>query len=299
MYFTINIILLAYGVRAALAQQANCSSGLVSCGPRSTCCPSGTFCNFNRGIPVCEGSNSTAISGFDDSQCGGDPFLFDCSSTVDISGFCCPVGTICYNNGADSIVSCINAIGTTSAAMPTSTSMNFLPSASPVAEGDKALQVGPQSAWNTTSTSLDCNSGSTSLVTDVINATISLNFTGRGILINTVSSPNGGVFSMIFDGVPLMDTIDTYNADSERCYIRQFPPFEGAPADLALTLDHSLILMYSGPSKHAPNGSSSMVQFNSFAIPQFTTENTALRNGLNVHMLTPVLFVIGWTLLPI
>ncbi|KAF8992213.1 hypothetical protein BDQ17DRAFT_1254180, partial [Cyathus striatus] len=197
---------------------------------------------------------------------------------------------ICINHGFETTVQCINAVGTTSAALPSSTSVVFSPSANAVEDSDSALILGPQGAWNTTNANLNCNFGTTIQTTDVINASISLNFTGRAILINAISSPHGGVFSVIFDGVLLRDTIDTFNSEGESCFVRQFPPFKDTPTNLALTLDHSIVLVHQGPSNLAPNGSlSSVVQFESFAIPQFTTTSGAIMTGQNAYMLTSLI----------
>ncbi|KAF9002185.1 hypothetical protein BDQ17DRAFT_1426138 [Cyathus striatus] len=201
---------------------------------------------------------------------------------ADIAVYPTATGTICLNDGLDTIVHCINAVGTTSAALPSSTSIKFSPAISAIP--DAAVEFGPQEA-------------NTIYSTDVINATVSLNFTGRGILINAISSPSGGVFSVIFDDTLLSDTIDTFNNKGEQCFVRQYPPFKETPSDLAVTLNHSIILTYQGPSTLAPNGTlSSMVQFQSFDIPQFTTTNGALKAQLpNAYILAYLLLVI-WSL---
>ncbi|KDR68925.1 hypothetical protein GALMADRAFT_215497 [Galerina marginata CBS 339.88] len=212
-------------------------------------------CNLNVGIPVCENPEGPTASGFDTSPCGGNSYL--------------SVGTICFNSGLDQTVKCIDALGTAAAALPSATSVNFLPSTSPVPEDDVNLKFGPENAWNVT-TGINCTASNIVHNTAVQNATISFNYTGNSILINTIMSPLGGVFSVAFDGVLLMDTIDTFNAGGELCFHRQYPPFEDPPVDLGSTNEHSITLVYIGPSDQAPkNSSSTMVQFNSFEIPQF------------------------------
>ncbi|KDR69105.1 hypothetical protein GALMADRAFT_145820 [Galerina marginata CBS 339.88] len=186
-----------------------------------------------------------------------------------ISGFCCPVGTICFNNGLDKVVECIDALGTAAAALPSATSVNFLPSTSAVPGNDVNLTFGPENAWNIT-TGINCTASNTVHSTTIKNATVSFNYTGSGILINTIMSPLGGVFSVTFDGILLMDTIDTFNAGGDLCFHRQYPPFEDPPTDLGSTNEHSITLVYIGPSDQAPKNSSlTMVQFDSFEIPQF------------------------------
>lgn len=83
---------------------------------------------------------------------------------------------------------------------------------------------------------------------------------------------------MTLDGVLLVDLVDTYQSDSELCFPAQYPPFAKPPADFYLRSDHSITLTFLGPSPNAPNGTkSAMVQFDSFAIPQFATISRGYR----------------------
>jgi hypothetical protein len=120
-------------------------------------------------------------------------------------------------------------------------------------------------------------------------------FPGHSVLINTIMSPLGGVFSLTFDGVLLMDNIDTFNADGELCFRRQYPPFVDPPVDLNSTIEHSITLAYIGLSPHAPNGtSSSIVQFDSITIPQLTINN-ARRVYWSVTMLIAIILISALT----
>lgn len=92
---------------------------------------------------------------------------------------------------------------------------------------------------------------------------------GPSILVHVVKSPQGGVFSMFVDDFLIEDPIDTFNADGELCYPLQFPPFAAPPPGYGERDNHSITLVHIGPSKKAPNGTtSSTVVFDAFAIPQ-------------------------------
>ncbi|KAF8652149.1 hypothetical protein AX16_004535 [Volvariella volvacea WC 439] len=193
-------------------------------------------------------------------------------------GLCCPIGTICYTNGVDSHVSCVDAYGTFSPAI-SSTDQGFLPPANAVANGDAEVEFDPPEAWIPASTQ-GCAISTDARSTDVVNASISFNFTGPSIRIHTIKSPQGGVFSMVVDGVPLNDTIDTFNADGELCFPIQFPPFMEPPPGYGSRNEHSITLFHHGPSTKAPNDTtSSNVVFDSFAIPQFDNSESSMTNS--------------------
>jgi hypothetical protein len=97
------------------------------------------------------------------------------------------------------------------------------------------------------------------------------------------------------DGFNTSSTIDTFSSpDASLCYPVQFPPFVHPPPDLATRNNHSITLVYIGPSPQASNSSHlSEVQFDSFAIPQFS-ESVAvngchgLTEGIKMTLLTSV-----------
>ena len=94
-------------------------------------------------------------------------------------------------------------------------------------------------------------------------------------MVHTVSSPNGGVFSLLIDGFNTTSVIDTYSGpgnDIPSCYPRQFPGFVITPPDYNEHITHNITLVYIGQSKQAPEGDvihNSIVQFDAFAIPSF------------------------------
>lgn len=200
------------------------------------------------------------------------------------------IGTICFNDGTNNIVSCIDAYGVTASSYPSAT-LGYSPSATPVATDDPGIIYNPLSAWSNSDTIPNCTSSSSLRVTSTINSTISFNYTGEqflfrfrqvisytldfpgpSIMIHTVTSPNGGVFSVIVDDFDTTDIIDTFSANNTYlplCYPVQFPPFISSPPDLGLRNNHSITLIYTGPSPKAPSSTtSSNVQFDSFAIPE-------------------------------
>ena len=200
---------------------------------------------------------------------------------------------------------CVNAYGTTTSAYPSAT-VGFTPSETSVASNDPSIAYNPPSAWNSSHAVPNCASSNTLHTTSTINATISFNYTGLclpfesyqsydyfdfagpSIIIHTVTSLTGGVFSVIVDGFNTSDTIDTFaGGDSSLplCYPVQFPPFHHPPPNLASQNNHTITLTYTGPSPNAPNGTlSNNVQFDSFAIPVFgsTKSNSSQKtNGLS------------------
>jgi len=91
-------------------------------------------------------------------------------------------------------------------------------------------------------------------------------------MVHTVTSSMGGVFSVWADGVDTDTTIDTFftqgNQKFPLCYPLQFPPFMVTPPGFEMHSNHTLTLIYTGPSKFARNATViSTVQFDSFATP--------------------------------
>ncbi|KJA21290.1 hypothetical protein HYPSUDRAFT_739261 [Hypholoma sublateritium FD-334 SS-4] len=188
-----------------------CTDGTIPCGYGAVCCPPSDICNFNRGIPACENLAQPLISGFQGAPCA-DPYLND-FSFVGIAGFCCPIGTVCFNNGLNNVVSCINTYGTTASAFPSAT-QGFIPAATAVPNSNADIIFDPPEAWNSSAPSPSCSSsdGEEQLrVTSTLNATISFNYTGPSIMIHTVTSSQGGVFSLLVDDFNTTDIIDTFS----------------------------------------------------------------------------------------
>ncbi len=93
-------------------------------------------------------------------------------------------------------------------------------------------------------------------------------------MIRTVTSSQGGVFSILVDDFNTTAVIDTYSGPDQPlplCYPMQFPPFIVPPPTLALQNNHTIKLVYMGPSPNAPsNSTGDNGQFDSFAIPTFS-----------------------------
>jgi len=102
-------------------------------------------------------------------------------------------------------------------------------------------------------------------------------------MIHTVTSPQGGVFAVFVDGFNTTDVIDTFagpNSSLPLCYPVQFPPFLQLPPTQASKNNHSITLIYTGPSPNAPNGTAeSSGQFDSFAIPDLQAVTPSKGNG--------------------
>ncbi|KAF9522923.1 hypothetical protein CPB83DRAFT_863758 [Crepidotus variabilis] len=259
-----------------VSSQPNCTSESVLCSPRATCCPSGAFCNFNAAIPVCQYDQSPVRSGWRDSYaypCENNPYLFSCDQPVNIQGFCCPIGSICLtvNSDPNKVVSCIDALGITTGALPASKAASFSPSLSVAQSTEPALLLSPEKAWNTTEATAGSCGSNTFHSTNVVNATISFNYTGPSILLNAMTSPQGGVFAVFIDGTQIKNSLDTFDAGQVKCIRRQYPPFSApGPPGFGSRTSHSITIMHYGPSKLAPNGTvSSVVQLDSFVVPQF------------------------------
>lgn len=276
------------------AVSSNCSDDSQPCGP-ATCCDNGLQCNYRRGIPVCENTAEIVSFGFNWDPCA-DPYLFKCDEVLGIPGFCCPIGTLCFNDGADSVVSCINELGTTASALPSATT-GLIPSSTPVLESNSAIVYNPPDAWVTSNSDSDCTTSTSLRSTDTLNATISFNYTGPSIMVHVVTSSSGGVFWVIVDGFNTSSYVDTYsgpglNSSRPVCYPNQFPPFVSTPPGYQSDTNHSLTLVYTGNSKSAPEGTTSSVQFDSFAIPDLESSLAATSNDspIAMHNLNTLLF---------
>lgn len=216
------------------------------------------------------------------------------------------IGTVCYNDGVSNAASCIDAYGTTSSSYPSATT-GFVLSATPVAIDDPGVLYSPANAWSSSSTVPNCTSSGSLRVTSTINSTVSFNYTGKhflllpvnhvytldpsgpSIMVHVVTTPQGGVFSVFVDDFDTMSTLDTFSDNNTQlplCYPVQFPPFTASPPGLASRNQHSITLMYTGPSPNAPNGTTSAsVQFDSFSIPIFKSSSSAAgteRSGLTL-----------------
>ena len=93
-------------------------------------------------------------------------------------------------------------------------------------------------------------------------------------MVRTVTSSTGGVFSVWVDGVDTDSPIDTFFVHGNQafpvCYPVQFPPFAITPPGFESHSNHTIKLVYVGPSKFAPAGTNTgNFQFDSFAIPNF------------------------------
>jgi hypothetical protein len=78
------------------------------------------------------------------------------------------------------------------------------------------------------------------------------------------------------DGVNTTGLIDTFsglgNLALPTCYPVQFPPFIKTPPGYENRMNHTITLAYIRPSELAPEGTNtSVVEFDSFAIPDFQT----------------------------
>jgi len=93
-------------------------------------------------------------------------------------------------------------------------------------------------------------------------------------MVHTVTSENGGVFSVIIDNFNTTTLIDTYSGPGDAalptCYPRQFPGFIRTPPGYANGTSHTISLVYIGPSMDSPPNTASTVQFDTFSIPDFS-----------------------------
>jgi len=113
---------------------------------------------------------------------------------------------------------------------------------------------------------------------------------GPSIMVHTVTSSSGGLFSVWIDGVDTNSTIDTFSAHGNQifpvCYPVQFPPFVITPPGFESHSDHTIKLVYVGTSKFSPAGTNtSNFQFDSFAIPTFeSTTSGGTSPCVDIHM---------------
>ncbi len=125
-------------------------------------------------------------------------------------------------------------------------------------------------------------------------------------MIRTVTSSQGGLFSLLVDDFNTTDIIDTYSGPNQPlplCFPNQFPPFTTPPPTLALQNNHTIKLVYIGQSPNAPNNlTGNNGQFDSFAIPTFSEMspkvNQAVKGGKTnrytlILLATISLFTIG------
>jgi hypothetical protein len=88
------------------------------------------------------------------------------------------IGTSCLTEGDSQVVHCINAVGVTQPAIPSVTT-GLIPSATPISNGDLVILYSPSDAWNVSNSGFNCTTSTSLLVTDIINSTISFNYTGK------------------------------------------------------------------------------------------------------------------------
>ena len=106
-------------------------------------------------------------------------------------------------------------------------------------------------------------------------------------MVHTITSPNGGVLSVLIDGFNTSN-IDTFahpgNTSLPLCYPLQFPPFRDTPPGFENRTDHTVTLTYIGPSIFSSEGRTSMVQFDSFAIPDLHSPLKATNGSPPTHV---------------
>ncbi|KAJ7447548.1 hypothetical protein B0H11DRAFT_2177118 [Mycena galericulata] len=256
------------------SRNTTCSANFTPCGPGSSRCQSGDICNFKRGIPACEDLSLSLYSNFGGQPCN-DPYLFSCN-IPEMDGVCCPIGTVCFYYTAQNFISCIDAVGVTATSYP-STATGFLPVSTPATTESDSIIFSPLTAWKKTTDPPSCSSSSATWTTSQLNASISFNFSGPSVMVHTVTSSDGGVFSVILDGLNTTTTIDTYSGGQlvlPQCMPSQFPPFHMVPPTLANETEHTITLVYIGASPNAGSetGTQVNIQFDSFALPIFLVD---------------------------
>jgi len=90
------------------------------------------------------------------------------------------IGTACFTEGDKNLIHCINALGTTAPALPSAT-VGLIPSSTPISSSDPGISYDPSDAWNISNSAYSCTTSVSLHKTDVINATISFNYTGKFI----------------------------------------------------------------------------------------------------------------------
>ncbi|PPQ81255.1 hypothetical protein CVT26_015074 [Gymnopilus dilepis] len=233
-------------------------------------------CNYQYATPFCQDPNAPVTFGFDH-----DPMSVYFPLTCYISA----IGTSCLVHGKNQTISCVDALGTMSPAMPFNAS-NYDPSTTIVPSDSPAIVYAPSAAWHVFDSNLSCSASQILQSTSSVNASISFNYTGPSIVVNAVTSFTGGVFAVIVDGFETTNLVDTYKdagpglLELPTCFPLQFPPFALPPPNYAATINHTLTLVYKGPSANAPNGTNiSMGVFDSFAIP-LPTMGSVAANGV-------------------
>jgi len=86
-------------------------------------------------------------------------------------------GTLCVHKGSDKGVECVNAVGTTFAALPSATT-GIIPLATPISAESNLISYSPLNAWKTANAQSSCTTSSSVHITNVVNATVSFNYTG-------------------------------------------------------------------------------------------------------------------------
>jgi len=122
---------------------------------------------------------------------------------------------------------------------------------------------------------------------------------GPSIMVHTVTSSTGGVFSVWIDDFDTNTPIDTFSLHGNQafpvCYPVQFPPFAITPPGFELHSNHTIKLVYVGPSEFAPAGANtSNFQFDSFAIPilkSATSDGIASCVHIHIVFFFSILFV--------
>ncbi|PPQ98276.1 hypothetical protein CVT26_013520 [Gymnopilus dilepis] len=157
-------------------------------------------------------------------------------------------------------------------AYPSATT-GVVPTATPIPNSNSAIVYFPSDAWNKSKISPNCSQSQSVYVTQTVNATVSFNYTGPSIVVNTISSHNGGLFSVLVDGFNTTSAIDTNtaiggNVSLPTCYPIQFPPFVITPPNYQSRTNHTIELVFIGSAPTPAQGTTASVgQFDSFAIP--------------------------------
>ncbi|KAJ2933372.1 hypothetical protein H1R20_g3726, partial [Candolleomyces eurysporus] len=172
-------------------------------------------------------------------------------------------------------------------------SLTAIPAPAPSDNSIGQISFTPSDAWTTVSLDeSELNStcgGSLSpyrRVTNVLNATVSFNYTGPSFMVRTIPSRTGGRFSLIVDGFNTTTFMDTYDPDASSpedargrnlnnsCYrVRQYPPMVIVPVGYENRETHSVSLVYIGAGRNVSMGTdprSLSVQFDSFALPIYS-----------------------------